>query len=788
MTVSSDLSQQTFACDGVTTVFAQPYRVLDAAEVRAYLITIATNVSVELTNGVDFVVTSVGAANAVVTTTLTYSSAYQLKCRRQTARLQLTDYRDNDPFPAESHEEALDRLTHITQEQDGAISRAILFPEPELGQTLPAAAVRANTVPAFDANGDLTVLAPVSGSAADVLIQLANTSDTSKADALVGVKRTLTGASATNQHAVNDARQVDPTIDFGVPNDGVTSATAAIQAMFNAVATTGISDIVFPPGTYLLTNPRNDFDYTCAVVISGLRDCKIRGSKGTKFIVNATGIGAAEFGMFRVEQCERLEFCHFEMDGSGITITGTGSNRSRGFVLVNYDVNAKATNLAVTNKQIEFHHINVHDIGEFVGVPPRSAILPAATFTDTLTVRNCIGAGLIGQGHFVGVTHTRNIHIHSNRVINPLTLTAHVGNLFCDISAGCVNAMVENNYAVGFTGGAKAETHILQGPALNEDRPSQNVTFRNNTFEQCGDPILIIYPGPSGGGWYGIKLNGINHSAYGNTITARSTNVSTGGLYQGVQSTNTAVVETLHTITGNDIRGTVIGINHDSPSDPPRRFVANISGNKIRDTLAPTTPISTNDGAGIIASRNALVENNDIYRSAYSAIMFQSPDQTIARFNFAYDCASVDIPSITATATFYQAGAGAQGFWEFTGNTILDARGASAAEYGYHFEAGTTYTNKYIINPGPTESVQLGVTFDKYFSYIGTSLALDGVTVVGPRTIYTTNTPTAIAPWSGMAWRVGDRAVNKTPVVGSAKAWSCTVAGTPGTWVSEGNL
>ena len=38
------------------------------------------------------------------------------------------------------------------------------------------------------------------------------------------------------------------------------------------------------------------------------------------------------------------------------------------------------------------------------------------------------------------------------------------------------------------------------------------------------------------------------------------------------------------------------------------------------------------------------------------------------------------------------------------------------------------------------------------------------------------------------SWAVGDRSQNRTPVVGDPKAWVCTVAGTPGTWVSEGNL
>jgi hypothetical protein len=45
----------------------------------------------------------------------------------------------------------------------------------------------------------------------------------------------------------------------------------------------------------------------------------------------------------------------------------------------------------------------------------------------------------------------------------------------------------------------------------------------------------------------------------------------------------------------------------------------------------------------------------------------------------------------------------------------------------------------------------------------------------------------AAAPTIG-TWVVSDRTVNSTPAVGQPKAWVCTVAGTPGTWVSEGNL
>lgn len=55
---------------------------------------------------------------------------------------------------------------------------------------------------------------------------------------------------------------------------------------------------------------------------------------------------------------------------------------------------------------------------------------------------------------------------------------------------------------------------------------------------------------------------------------------------------------------------------------------------------------------------------------------------------------------------------------------------------------------------------------------------------VGPvgRLFYGTAAPLTLA------YLLGDRVLNINPVVGQPKSWVCTVAGTPGTWVSEGNL
>lgn len=48
-------------------------------------------------------------------------------------------------------------------------------------------------------------------------------------------------------------------------------------------------------------------------------------------------------------------------------------------------------------------------------------------------------------------------------------------------------------------------------------------------------------------------------------------------------------------------------------------------------------------------------------------------------------------------------------------------------------------------------------------------------------------TTSGAVPATG-TWAVGDYCKNSAPAVGQPKGWYCTVAGTPGTWVSEGNL
>jgi len=69
-----------------------------------------------------------------------------------------------------------------------------------------------------------------------------------------------------------------------------------------------------------------------------------------------------------------------------------------------------------------------------------------------------------------------------------------------------------------------------------------------------------------------------------------------------------------------------------------------------------------------------------------------------------------------------------------------------------------------------------------------TSGTSNGAQTVSQSSTYLISTATGTAAPTTGSWIRGSRVENALASVGSPKAWVCTVSGTPGTWVSEGNL
>jgi len=129
MTVSSETNKVSYAGNGSTTDFSTSFVFLDDAHILVTLVVDATGVETTQTITTEYTLVGAGTGSAGTVTMLTApASGETLIISRNISLTQETDYVANDPFPAETHEEALDKLTMIDQQQQEELSRSIRFP------------------------------------------------------------------------------------------------------------------------------------------------------------------------------------------------------------------------------------------------------------------------------------------------------------------------------------------------------------------------------------------------------------------------------------------------------------------------------------------------------------------------------------------------------------------------------------------------------------------------------------------------------------------------------------
>ena len=117
MTVSSTTTRVSFSGDGSTTVFAYTFKIFDDDDITVILRS-STGTETVQTKTTHYSVSGVGNTNGGNVTMVTAPATGEtLVLRRTSAQTQTTDYVANDPFPAATHEDALDKLTFLAQEQ-----------------------------------------------------------------------------------------------------------------------------------------------------------------------------------------------------------------------------------------------------------------------------------------------------------------------------------------------------------------------------------------------------------------------------------------------------------------------------------------------------------------------------------------------------------------------------------------------------------------------------------------------------------------------------------------------
>ena len=164
MTVTTTTIKNSYSGNGSTTAFAYTFPINSTSEITVIerSATGAETVKSEGSGSTNYSISDNGASGGTITMVTAPASGTTLVIRRNTALTQETDYVANDPFPAETHEDALDKLNMQTQELQEELDRSFKVSRTNTITTsefTESATDRASKALGFDSDGNLTTIA-----------------------------------------------------------------------------------------------------------------------------------------------------------------------------------------------------------------------------------------------------------------------------------------------------------------------------------------------------------------------------------------------------------------------------------------------------------------------------------------------------------------------------------------------------------------------------------------------------------------------------------------------------
>jgi hypothetical protein len=240
MTVSTTIIKNFHNGNGSATNFAYQFRILQDTDLLVIIRTNSTGAETTKTLSTHYTVAGAGdASGGSITFTVGNTPAIgeTVVIRRNVPQTQAIDYIANDPFPAETHEEGLDRGTMVAQQVAEESDRSIKLSRTNTMTSTEftvGATDRANKVLAFDSAGEISVtqeLGTFKGS---------DTTTTTAAYVQRDIIKSTTAAQLNNVYiCVADSVVGDLLTDtdhFELLVDAVSAATSATAAAASAIA------------------------------------------------------------------------------------------------------------------------------------------------------------------------------------------------------------------------------------------------------------------------------------------------------------------------------------------------------------------------------------------------------------------------------------------------------------------------------------------------------------------------------------------------------------------------
>mgnify|MGYP003142580216 CR=1 FL=1 len=226
MTVSSLTVKNSYNADSTTTSFAYTFPIHSTSELTVIL-RAANGTETIQTITTHYSIVDNGSAGGQVNFVSAPATGNTVVLLRDTNLTQETDYIANDPFPAETHEAALDKITLQQQELQEELDRAIKISRSNditSSEIVQTASTRAGKLLGFDSSGNLDVSLDASSVGAN--ISAAATSATNAANSATAAATSATAAETAKTAAESlldnfddrflGAKTSDPTVD----NDG----------------------------------------------------------------------------------------------------------------------------------------------------------------------------------------------------------------------------------------------------------------------------------------------------------------------------------------------------------------------------------------------------------------------------------------------------------------------------------------------------------------------------------------------------------------------------------------